>query len=148
MERRPPIKNVVVNSDCSPEEIFQNTVIRQIVKMKHDLIVIHTKHNIHRKRKDFNLLGREDQLKFLNVTFNKDQLFKSELKGVIIGHLSIEEYSIYSKMANAVNRRILSIIRERMIDHLDVLTSWLLGVSQPNILPLFQLSELVVQAPR
>lgn len=121
MELRPHIKKAIVNADSSPEETFQNTVVRQIIKMKHDLLILHTRQNIHKKQKDFNTLSRENQQKFLNASFDKDQAFKSELRGIIIGHFSVDEYQIYSKMPNVINRRILNIIKERMIDHLEVL---------------------------
>ena len=107
MELRPHIKKAIVNDDSSPEEAFQNNVIRQEVKMKHDLLIAHTRQNISKKRKDSLL--------------EKDQIFKSDLRGMIIGHFSIDEYHVYSEISNAANRRILNIIKERMIDHLSVL---------------------------
>lgn len=89
--------------------------------MKHDLLIAHTHQNIRKKRKDFSAIGRENQLKFLNSLFEKDQTFKSELRGMIIGHFNVDEYQVYSEISNAANRRILNIIKERMIDHLSVL---------------------------
>lgn len=122
MEARPYIKNVLVTVESSQEEAFQNTVLRQIIKMKHDLLIAHTRLIISRKQKDFNGLEREKQLKFIHSLFEKDQTFRSELRGIIIGYFSIDEYRIYSTIANAINKRMLNIIKKRMIDYLEVLS--------------------------
>ncbi len=119
MEQRPHIKKAKVGTSTSEEEVFQNTVLRQIIKMKHELLVLHTRNHIVKKKKDFSALNDENKLKYLNSIFEKDQNFRSELRGIVIGHFTAEEYVEYGKISQAINRRILKIIQKRMIEHSD-----------------------------
>lgn len=40
--------------------------------------------------------------------------FRSELRGMVIGHFSTEEYLLYSGMQREINRRINTILKERI----------------------------------
>ncbi len=109
-----------VSSDTSQVEAFQNTVLRHIIKMKHDLLIVIPKH-YNKKKKDFTSLNLENQLKYINACFERDQTFRCELRGVVIGQFTVDEYEMYAVINNAINKRILNIIKERMFDHMDVL---------------------------
>lgn len=123
MEKRPVIPKAKVNTETSQEESFQNTVLRPIVKMKHDLLIKYMKHYIINKNQDFTLLNQEKKLQYLSSCFEKDQTLRSELRGLIIGHFTVEEYERYSEINNAINKRIANIIKERMIDYLDTISN-------------------------
>ena len=47
--------------------------------------------------------------------FKNDHIFKAELRGLIIGHFTLEEYKDYQPMATEANRRILTMSKERLL---------------------------------
>ena len=46
--------------------------------------------------------------------------FRNSVKGMIIGQFTLEEYSIYIKNSSALNKRIMNIVKERFISHIQV----------------------------
>jgi hypothetical protein len=54
------------------------------------------------------------KIEFVENVFKKDNAFKTELKGLVIGHFTIEEYTIYVKYKNDVNKRILTMAQQRI----------------------------------
>jgi hypothetical protein len=122
MKQRPVIARAKVSTDTSQEESFQNTVLRPIIKMQHDLLIAYTKQYIASKKHDFILLNLEKKLQYISSCLEHDRSFRAELRGIVIGQFSVEEYGQYCLMSNAINKRMLSIIKERMIDHVVFLT--------------------------
>lgn len=122
MKQRPAISEAKVNIDTSQEESFQNTVLRPIIKMKHELLIAYMKHYIANKKHDFTLLNLEKKINYLGFCFEKDHTLRSELRGLIIGQFTVDEYGSYTQMSKGINKRIANIIKERMIDHVDLLS--------------------------
>ncbi|WP_162342151.1 glyoxalase [Cyclobacterium salsum] len=98
----------------SEEEVFQNAVIRPVIKMLHDLLLAYFKHYLVTKKIDFSRLPEREQTGFIENAFNKDTAFRHESRGMVIGHLSPEEYLCYSTMQHEINRRINTILKERI----------------------------------
>jgi hypothetical protein len=121
MNHRPEIVQAKVTEDTSQEEAFQNSVLRPIIKMKHDLLVAYTKYYIANNKFDFDLLNQEKKIHYLNACFDQDHTLRSEFRGMIIGQFTVDEYAAYCQMIKAINKRMLTIIKTRMIDHLDLL---------------------------
>ena len=112
---RPAIKKIGTVENKLPEERFQNVTLRPIIKMQHDLLIAFFQHYL--KSKKINLDGLTDTKKVESVSkiFKNDTQFKTELRGLIIGHFTLEEYAIYQEMATEINRRIINIIKERIL---------------------------------
>jgi hypothetical protein len=122
MNQRPEIAKAKVTVDTGKEEAFQNTTLRPIIKMKHDLLIAYTKEYITNKKQDFTLLGSEKKLIYLSSCFEQDNTLRSELRGMVIGQFTVDEYDSYGPMSKAINKRIINIIKERMLDHIEVLS--------------------------
>ncbi|MFK7952576.1 MAG: hypothetical protein AB8B73_06990 [Ekhidna sp.] len=122
MEQRPAIKKAKVHVDTSLEEAFQNTVLRPVIKMKHELLIAYFKQYIANRKFDFTVLSLEKRLEYVSSCLEQDQTLRSELRGIIIGQFTIDEYVEYQHISKAVNKRILNIIKKRVIDHIDVLS--------------------------
>lgn len=118
-DTRPEINKIVMSEDVSDEENFQNTVLRQIIKMKNDLFNVHFKTYIASKKIAFKDLGEEKQMDFIDRSFRQDLTLRNELRGIVIGHFTIEEYHQYIKMKGDLNKRIINIIKERIFTNLD-----------------------------
>ncbi|EPR66012.1 hypothetical protein ADICYQ_4956 [Cyclobacterium qasimii M12-11B] len=98
----------------SKEESFQNSVIRPVIKMLHDLLAVHFKHYMATKKLEFSQLSEKEKTNFIESSFNKDMAFRSEIRGLVIGHFSTEEFLLYATMQRGINKRINTILKERI----------------------------------
>lgn len=121
MQIRPTISTVQNNPGISEEELFQNTSIRPIIKGLHNLLIAYLKEYIEAKNLTFNEWPQEKKVKFLTTAFQKDHQLVNNLKGMVIGHFTVEEYTHYTQLQNNVRKRIPQIIKERVISSMDEL---------------------------
>ena len=121
IEIRPLIPNALVNDSMSFEEQFQNITLRPIIKLQHDLIFQIIKNHFRITKFKFENLSVEKKKQFIENTLLKDVALQNELKGIIIGFFTKEEFDAYSKSTNNVNKRIFGIIKERIMSNLSEL---------------------------
>ena len=107
------------SSNSTVEEIFQNEVLRPIIKLQHELIIRYFNHTIHSKNVDFHRLNREAKLKFIKDCLTKDLSLNNYLKGLITGLLIGEEMVTYLNHKQSVNKRIIQIIEKRIVDSME-----------------------------
>lgn len=118
---RPIIKGINTIPNKSVEETFQNEILRPIIKMQHDLLIAYFKEYLLTKKCRFNELSNLKKQEYITTVFKKDNAFKLELKGIIIGHFTIDEFAIYSHHKNDFNKRIWTMIQQRIISVLEIL---------------------------
>ena len=111
---RPTIKNIGTIENKNPEEKFQNISLRPIIKLQHDLLIAFFQNYLKRNKIDFSQLSTLRKKKLISKVFKNDSLFKTELRGLIIGHFTQEEYTTYLNMAADSNKRIMAMIEERL----------------------------------
>ncbi len=97
-------------------EDFQNKVLRPIVKMQSDLFIAHVQAKLGVLKIDLKALQPLKQTAVLTQLFAKDQAFKREIIGMVIGQFSIEEYNSYATIHKEINRRITQIVLNRCLD--------------------------------
>lgn len=112
---RPNIPAIGSQENASREERFQNETLRPIIKMQHRLIIAYFRNYQVRTKLDFDGLSEFKKKEVISKVFSKDNQFKTELRGMIIGHLTTEEYQIYLGMSSTLNKRIGNMIQERLI---------------------------------
>ena len=112
---RPIIKNISVTVNQSQEERFQNKVLRPILKLQHELLLLFFESHTFKKKMVFADLSGLKKIALIDDIFKKDSQFKIELRGLIIGHFTTEEYLLYQKMTAEVNKRIMSMAKERLL---------------------------------
>lgn len=67
------------------------------------------------KRKfKFELKSKLEQTEFIKHTLRTDQRFKQFLLGLVLGHFTIDEYQDYLKNESEYNRRIISMLTQRL----------------------------------
>ncbi len=115
---RPTIEKALVSEKMTTVEKFQNSTLRQIIKMKHDLLIAYFNHYLASQKFDFNDLSELKKMEFIARTFSKDSQFRNEVKGIIIGHFTLEEFSIYKNFTKESNKRILNMVKERVLSTL------------------------------
>ena len=109
---RPEIHDAIVFETMSDDERFQNTTIRPVIKLQHDLLIEVFKNYIAKHKNVFYELSLQKQLDYIENAIHKDMKFRNSVKGMIIGQFTLEEYSIYIKNSSALNKRIMNIVKE------------------------------------
>lgn len=112
-----PVLNNLINSNTSNIERFQNEVIRPIIKMQNNFLVVFFKNYIRNRKIEFNRLKSEDQENKIKTILTKDINFKNILLGSIVGHFDENEIEIYLKSTSELNKRIIQIVKQRLLDN-------------------------------
>ena len=113
---RPVLKNLI-NSNTSNIERFQNEVIRPIIKMQNNFLVVFFEDYLKNRKIEFYILKYEDQENKINTILTKDINFKNILLGSIVGHFDDNEIKVYLKSTSELNKRIIQIIKQRLLDN-------------------------------
>ena len=119
---RPDFMTTTINNDMSTEERFQNLVLRPIVKLQSDLFIEVFKNYVVKHKNVFYDLSIEKRIYYISNAIHKDMKFRNSLKGMIIGLFTVEEYKLYIKNSSALNKRMMNIVKERLIDNVQVIS--------------------------
>lgn len=111
---RPEIPTIKKMANSSFEENFQNDILRPIIKLQHDLILSNFEHNLARNKINFDELNITQKTKLIEKLFKVDIRFKSDIRGLIIGLLTLEEYKDYLNHSPQLNKRINNMIQQRI----------------------------------
>ena len=122
VQSRPDIQSLKITNKISEEVNFQNKVLRPIIKMKHEMLIAHFKNYIASNKLPWKELDDTRKIDFIENAFTRDLAFRNEVRGLVIGQFTLEEYYQYIKMVRGSNKRMNNIIKERMMSHLDVLS--------------------------
>ena len=112
----------VINSEMSSDEYFQNTVLRPIIKFQNDLLIAAFINFCNTYKNVFFELSVENKISYIENALIKDRAFRNTLKDMIVGLFTVDEYTIYSSNASALNKRIIGIVKERLISHVQLLS--------------------------
>jgi len=119
---RPVITSAKVYDTMGSDELFQNKTLRPIIKLQHDLLIAVFKNYIAKHKNVFYELSLEKQLAYMENAIHKDMKFRNSVKGMIIGQFTVEEYTIYIQNSSALNKRMMNITKERLINSIQVFT--------------------------
>jgi hypothetical protein len=103
-----------INFQTSEEEFFQNQTLRPILKLQNELYIEVFKRYILKNKAPFNQYSVDKKLAYIENSILNDNKFRNLLVGTTIGLLKIEEYKMYSKNASALNKRIITMLIERL----------------------------------
>ena len=98
----------------SSEELFQNEVLRPILKLQNDLFIASFLNYISKYKRDFYTKTVENKLSIIENAIQKDIKFRNALKGMIIGLFTTDEYSLYIKNSSSLNKRMMNLLIERL----------------------------------
>jgi hypothetical protein len=113
---RPHLPNKILQGNLSQAEEFQNLVLRPVIKMQSELLIAHLTAKLNELMIVWPRLSPSEQREFLKALFSKNQVFKNEIVGMVIGQFSLEEYHLYTTMQRELARRITQIVLNRCID--------------------------------
>ena len=114
---RPVLKKSIVIDCENPVEKFQNETLRPILKLQNELLVLVFENYIQRKKREFSELTTLKKEEVISEIFKNDISLKTEIKGLIIGHFTVNEYLFYQKEASECGKRILQMAKERIISN-------------------------------
>lgn len=115
---RPQIPTALVNENMSLEEKFQNTTLRPVIKMQHDLLFVRLESEL--SQAAFQNLNRAAKKQFIQTVLFKGNAIRCEVVGLISGCFTLEEYDFYRENSKTMNKRIIQIIIERVINTLGL----------------------------
>jgi len=118
---RPDLGQARMHDQMSSQEFFQNNTLRPILKLQNDLILALFRHYVEKHKGVFYELSPERKMDYIESAIHKDMKFRNILKGLVLGQFTLEEYRAYST-DSAINKRILSMIKERLKSQVQVLS--------------------------
>jgi hypothetical protein len=110
-----------INSQTSEEELFQNQILRPILKLQNELFIEQFKNYIVKNKAQFSQFTVEKKLDYIENSILNDNKFRNLLIGTAIGLLQIAEYKLYSKNTSALNKRIITMLIERLKSQVQLL---------------------------
>lgn len=111
---RPAIKNIGSMENKNPAERFQNITLRPVIKLQHELLIAFFQNYLKKKKIYFSGLSELQKNEVISKAFKNDNLFKTEIRGLVIGHFTLEEYNTYQTIAVDSNKRIMAMIEQRL----------------------------------
>ena len=118
---RPEIPTAKISETMSSEEYFQNKTLRPIAKLQNDLLLASFRNYIIKHKNVFFTLTVNKRLEYIDNAIQKDTKYRNNLKGVIIGQFTLNEYQNYTQNSSALNKRMMNIIRERLQSQVQLL---------------------------
>ena len=103
-----------VTPQSSSDELFQNQVLRPILKFQNDLFIVAFGNYLVKNRIDFNAFSVEKKLTTIENSIQKDIKFRNALKGMIMGLFTTDEYALYIKDSSSLNKRMMGMLIERL----------------------------------
>lgn len=114
MTKKRPVLSNLINTSTLEIEHFQNSTVRPIIKMQHDILNSLFFNSLNSKRIDISNLSDSKKKELIRNIITKDNGLKKFFLGVIIGHFSNKELTFYFKFSREINKRIIQIIIQRL----------------------------------
>jgi hypothetical protein len=115
LKLRPKIKTIQQDLNTSETEKYQNDTLRPLLKFQHDILLCLFHASLTKNKARFTELSLEEKEEKLNQIFQKDLSFKNQSIGAVIGMLSLDEYEVYISDMAAYNRRIVTMLKQRIM---------------------------------
>lgn len=110
-----------ITNQSSVEEHFQNLTLRPILKIQNELIIAIFRSYCILNKNVFFTLNISKKNEYIENSIQKDMKFRNTLKGIVIGLFTLEEYNLYNTMESSVNKRMMSMLIERLKSQIQLL---------------------------
>lgn len=115
---RPELPNVVNSVDISEIELFQNEVLRPIMKYQNDVLKTIFISNLKKRDVDFTKMNINARIEYVTNVVHKDLGLRNVLIGIVLGLLTVEEVVQYYQHETEYRRRISKMVIDRLADQL------------------------------
>lgn len=116
-----PIIETKEFENSTVEERFQTQTLRPVLKLQNELLLGLFKNHIIESKNTFYDLNPEKKDLFIENSLQKNLALKNKLLGLTIGMFTIEELEVYSTQINPYNKRIISLLVERIRSQIHLL---------------------------
>lgn len=120
LQIRPEIPSARITDTMSNDERFQNKTLRPIIKFQNALLIAAFGNYIAKHKNTFYDLSLQKRMGYIENAIQKDIKFRNSLKGMIIGQFTVEEYETYIKNSSALNKRMMNMVVERLINQIQL----------------------------
>ena len=115
---RPEIPSIQNTTETLDLEVFQNKVLRPILKLQNIIFVSVFLDELRRKKQDFTTFNSEDKHKAIQRHLNTNSSLKQRFLGIVMGLFTNTEMDFYQRHMSAINKRIFSMLKIRLEDQL------------------------------
>lgn len=109
--------NLPNSETATPAEVFQNKTLRPVLKLQNDLYLSLFTNYALIQNADFNSLTIAKKNIFIEQSLQKDLVLKNTFIGMTIGMFTLEEMEIYNSDNKVFNKRIITMLIERLKSH-------------------------------
>ncbi|MGA1772942.1 MAG: glyoxalase [Flavobacteriaceae bacterium] len=120
LQQRPQILSSKIHDNMSREEYFQNAVIRPVLKLQNELFIAVYMNYIRKHKNVFHDLSLPKKMQYIENSVQRDVKFRNNLKGIILGQLTVEEFEVYAENSSALNKRMMNLLIERLKDQIQL----------------------------
>lgn len=107
---------IPVLETSSAIEQFQNQSLRPVLKLQNELYLKLFSTYCARQNPDFNSLSAAKKRTFIEQSLQKDSVLKNTFIGITIGMLTLSELDLYILESKEYNRRMITMLTERIKD--------------------------------
>ncbi len=104
-----------MEKEMTAEERFQNVTLRPILKMQHELVMAFAKSEIVTKKNKYHQIKKEEKEAYLSQLLFRDTKNAHQLRGMVIGQMTTQEYQFYLQHEKPMNKRITSMLLKRIV---------------------------------
>jgi hypothetical protein len=113
---RTELPNVANYPDMSEIELFQNVVLRPILKFQNEVLIHIFSNNLKKRDIDFQGMNFKDRIGYVTQVVQKDLGLRNVLIGIVLGLLTADEVKQYYFYETEYRRRISKMIIDRIAD--------------------------------
>ena len=118
LKGRPEIPSIQNTTKTLDLEVFQNKVLRPILKLQNTIFVSVFLDELRRKKQDFTSFNSEDKHKAIQRHLNTNTSLKQRFLGIVMGLFTNTEMDFYQRHMSAINKRIFSMLKIRLEDQM------------------------------
>lgn len=96
-----------------PEEHFQQTTLRPILKLQNSLLLAYFSNKTAAAQLP---VESKERLLFIENIIRKDAVLRNQLIGLVLGMFTEEEFAFYQQHASSLNKRIAQLMIKRIQD--------------------------------
>ena len=109
-----PTLDIPILETSTEVENFQNQTLRPILKLQNDLYLTLFNSYATRQKADYETLSGAKKRTFMEQSLQKDMVLKNTFIGITVGLFTNEELAVYVTQAKDYNRRIITMLVERI----------------------------------
>ena len=118
---RPNIDTIDKSLKTKDIEVFQNNVLRPILKFQNDLLLQIFIDYANQYKGVFFKLSDHAKLSYIQQALSANQRLRSLILGTIVGLFAVEDFGYYKLNSSALNKRIITMTIKRLQSQLDYL---------------------------